>query len=415
MKILIVNTYDIQGGAARAAYRLHNSLLNKGVNSKMLVQSKKTGDSTVFCPSSKMQKIAVKIRSSIDQLPVKFYDERTETLFSPSIVPSSNIIKRINEINPDIVHLHWINAGMIRIEDLSKINSPIVWSLHDMYPFTGGCHYDDNCGRFKNNCGNCKVLKSKNNNDISRKIWKRKRKVLDNISNLTIIGLSRWMENQAKKSSLFHSLNVINLPNGIDTNVFKPHSKDFSRNLWNLPKDKKLILFGAMDATSDPRKGYNELLESLNMLNINDTEIIIFGNSKINISQNIRFKTHYLGNLIDDISLVSLYCSVDVMVVPSLQENLSNVIMESLSCGTPVVGFDIGGNSDMIEHKKNGYLANPLDSSDLARGIEWILNFENYDNLLNYSRKKILNEFDDSLVSENYLNLYKQVLKNFNK
>ena len=129
MKILIVNTYDIQGGAARAAYRLHNSLLNKGVNSKMLVQSKKTGDSTVFCPSSKMQKIAVKIRSSIDQLPVKFYDERTETLFSPSIVPSSNIIKRINEINPDIVHLHWINAGMIRIEDLSKINSPILFFL----------------------------------------------------------------------------------------------------------------------------------------------------------------------------------------------------------------------------------------------------------------------------------------------
>ena len=301
------------------------------------------------------------------------------------------------------------------LNDITKIKAPIVWSMHDMWLFTGGCHYDDDCGGFKNKCGNCKVLRSKKDNDISRNIWKRKKKSYLNIPNLTIIGLSRWMEKQAKESSLFLNENVINLPNGIDVNVFQPHSKDLSRDLWNLPKDKKLILFGAMDATSDPRKGYVELLEALNKLNVKDLEIIVFGNSKPSESQNFGCKTHYLNKLQDDISLVTLYNSVDVMVVPSLQENLSNVILESLACGTPVVSFDIGGNGDMIEHKKNGYLANPLDSSDLARGIEWVLNFENYDNLLNYSRIKILNEFDDSLVSEKYVNLYKQVIKKFNK
>jgi glycosyltransferase involved in cell wall biosynthesis len=414
MKILIVNTYDIQGGAARAAYRLHNSLLESGVNSKMLVQSKNSDNSTIIGPATKTQKAVVKIRSILDSLPLKLYEKRSETRFSISWVPSSNIINLINQINPDIVHLHWINDGMIRIEDLPKIKAPIVWSLHDMYPFTGGCHYSDDCIGFKNKCGNCKVLRSKKSNDLSRKVWKRKKKVFDNISNLTVIGLSKWMESQAKESSLFFNKNVINLPNGIDINVFKPHSKDLSRDLWNLPKDKKLILFGAMDSTSDPRKGYKELLDALSNLNINNLEFIVFGNSNPSESENFGSKTHYLGNLKDDISLVTLYNSVDVMIVPSLQENLSNVIMESLSCGTPVVGFDIGGNSDMIEHKKNGYLAKPLDSSDLARGIEWVLNCENYDNLLNYSRKKNLNEFDDSLVSEKYIELYKNIL-NTNK
>ena len=410
MKILIVNTYDIQGGAARAAYRLHNSLLDSGVNSKMLVQSKNSDNSTIIGPATKTQKAVVKIRSILDSLPLKLYEKRSETRFSISWVPSSNIINLINQINPDIVHLHWINDGMIRIEDLPKIKAPIVWSLHDMYPFTGGCHYSDDCIGFKNKCGNCKVLRSKKSNDLSRKVWKRKKKLFDNISNLTVIGLSKWMESQAKESSLFFNKNVINLPNGIDINVFKPHSKDLSRDLWNLPKDKKLILFGAMDSTSDPRKGYKELLDALSNLNINNLEFIVFGNSNPSESENFGSKTHYLGNLKDDISLVTLYNSVDVMIVPSLQENLSNVIMESLSCGTPVVGFDIGGNSDMIEHKKNGYLAKPLDSSDLARGIEWVLNCENYDNLLNYSRKKNLNEFDDSLVSEKYIELYKNIL-----
>ena len=376
----------------------------------MLVQSKNSDNSTIIGPATKTQKAVVKIRSILDSLPLKLYEKRSETRFSISWVPSSNIINLINQINPDIVHLHWINDGMIRIEDLPKIKAPIVWSLHDMYPFTGGCHYSDDCIGFKNKCGNCKVLRSKKSNDLSRKGWKRKKKVFDNISNLTVIGLSKWMESQAKESSLFFNKNVINLPNGIDINVFKPHSKDLSRDLWNLPKDKKLILFGAMDSTSDPRKGYKELLDALSNLNINNLEFIVFGNSNPSESENFGSKTHYLGNLKDDISLVTLYNSVDVMIVPSLQENLSNVIMESLSCGTPVVGFDIGGNSDMIEHKKNGYLAKPLDSSDLARGIEWVLNCENYDNLLNYSRKKNLNEFDDSLVSEKYIELYKNIL-----
>lgn len=410
MKILIVNTFDIQGGAARAAYRLHKSLLDSGVNSKMLVQSKISDDSTVIGPATKTQKAVVKIRSILDSLPLKLYKERSETRFSISWVPSSNIINQINQINPDIVHLHWINDGMIRIEDLPKINAPIVWSLHDNWVFTGGCHIMWECEKYKKKCGACPRLGSYKENDLSRKIFKRKQKAFAAKKNMTIVGLSTWINECSKNSSLLKNKKHVNLPNPINTNIFKPFDKEKSKELWNLPKDKKIVLYGAMSATSDPNKGFKELSDAMKKLKDSNIEFVVFGSSKPKNESDIGYKTHYVGSLADNVSLVTLYSAVDVMVVPSLQENLSNVIMESLSCGTPVVGFDIGGNSDMIEHKKNGYLAKPLDSSDLARGIEWVLNCENYDNLLNYSRKKNLNEFDDSLVSKKYIELYKNIL-----
>ena len=160
MKILIVNTSDIQGGAARAAYRLHQALLTEGVDSQMLVQSQSSDDFTVIGPQTKVQKALGKLRPTLDSLPVHRYKDRTKTLFSPSWLPFSSIVERINSINPDVVHLHWIAGGMIRIEDLPKIKAPIVWSLHDMWAFTGGCHYDEECGAYQKQCGTCPVLGS---------------------------------------------------------------------------------------------------------------------------------------------------------------------------------------------------------------------------------------------------------------
>ncbi|MDP3587813.1 MAG: glycosyltransferase family 4 protein [Sulfuricurvum sp.] len=409
MKILIVNTLDIEGGAARAAYRLHKSLLAQGVDSQMLVQSKSSDDYTVTAETDKFNKMLNKLRPFLDSIPIRSYKERTKTLFSTSWLPFSSIVDKINEINPDVVHLHWICNGMMRIEDIARIKAPIVWSLHDMWAFTGGCHYDEDCRGYEQNCGNCKVLGSDKEKDLSRKIWYRKQKTFSIIPNMTIVGLSRWLAECAKNSSLFRDTNVVNLPNPIDTNVFKPFDKDKSRELWRLPKDKKLVLFGAMGATSDPRKGFEELSEALRKLEDKNVEFVIFGSSEPKVSQNFGFKTHYLGSLHDDVSLVTLYSAVDVMVVPSLQENLSNAIMESLACGTPVVGFDIGGNSDMVEHQANGYLAKPFESEDLACGIEWVLNAPNYDQLCQNAREKVLREFDSFVVAEKYIQLYQKI------
>lgn len=409
MKILIINTYDIQGGAARAAYRLHRALLDSEIESRMLAQNKTSDDYTVLGHETKIQKATAKIRSKLDRLPVKFYRNKTKTLFSPAWLPLSTTVKKINEINPDIAHLHWIAGGMIKIEDLAKIKAPIVWSLHDMWAFTGGCHYDENCGAYKNSCGNCKVLSSNKNNDLSRKVFKRKQKAFSKIKNLTIVGLSRWLEKCAKESGLLKDKKILNLPNPIDTDQFKPIDKNTARKILNLPNDKKLVLCGAMNISDDPRKGFNKLNEALKKIKGGNIELVVFGNCK---SQNLpksKYKIHCAGYK-DDSFLRILYCACDVTAVPSLQENLSNIIMESLSCATPVVGFNIGGNSDMIEHKRNGYLAKYHDASDLAKGIEQVINCDSYDELCKNARRKILKEFDSKVVAKKYIKLYKKIL-----
>ena len=408
MKILIVNTSDIEGGAARAAYRLHQALLENKINCQMLVISKKSDDYTVHSFYKKRDQLINKLRSFFDTFPIRRY--KNKTLFSPAWISSPSVVNKINSLNPDVVHLHWINAGMLSIDDLTKIKAPIVWSLHDMWAFTGGCHYDELCGAYKKECGECVVLASNKKNDISRKIHNKKLYSYSKIEDITIVGLSRWLTDCARDSSLFQDKKVVNLPNPIDCKVFHSFEKLNARELWNFPKDKKLVLFGAMGATSDFRKGFFELSEAFKYINRGDVEFIVFGSSKPLNPPDIGCKTTYIGRLSDDVSLVTLYSAVDIMVVPSKQENLSNAIMESLACATPVIGFDIGGNSDLIDHKKNVYLAQPFDSVDLANGIEWVLDNENYAELCFDARAKVVNNFDSKVVAEKYANLYKKII-----
>ncbi|MGO3406063.1 glycosyltransferase family 4 protein [Marinomonas sp.] len=405
MKILIVNTSDIQGGAARAAYRLHQALLVEGIDSQMLVQSKLSDDFTVYEPVSKIRKGLAKLRPHIDSFPVRFYKKQSKTLFSPGWFPFSDIVSRINQINPDVVHLHWITGGMMRIEDIAKIKAPIVWSLHDMWPFTDGYHYD---GKFdvENNV-QPEIAKSV----LQINNFKRKRKAYRKVNNMTIIGLSEWLYTCSKNSDVLSDKDHIRLPNPINTSTYSPFSKIKARELLNLPLDKKLILFGAMGATSDPRKGFKQLSEALKVIDSKNTELIVFGSSAPKNANSFSQNTHYLGAVHDDVTLRVLYSAADVMVVPSLQENLSNAIMESLSCGTPVVGFDIGGNPDLIDHKCNGYLAKPYDTADLAAGINWVLGHSAPSELSIHSREKVLTNYDSKLVAAQYIDLYKGLIK----
>jgi glycosyltransferase involved in cell wall biosynthesis len=413
MKILIVNTSDINGGAARAAYRLHQSLLMKNIDSQMLVLKKSSDDFTVLGPTSKTENAINKLKPILDSIPIKFYKDKIPTLFSVAWLSSKKVVDKINKLNPDVVHLHWINGGMIRIEELPKIKAPIVWSLHDNWAFTGGCHIMWNCEKYKTNCGACPVLKSNKEKDLSRKVWNRKSRAFSKLPDMTIVGLSNWLNECSKSSHLLKDHSHINLPNPINTTTFKPFDKKRARALWSLPANKKLILFGANNATGDINKGFKELSEALQKLTSKEIELVVFGSSEPKLSQNFGFKTHYLGHLHDDVSLVTLYSAVDVMIVPSRQEAFGQTASEAMACGTPVVTFNHTGLIDIVDHKENGYLATPLDTTDLANGIQWVLDNDKYDELCFNARDKVMREFDSKIVSEKYIKLYEKTINKY--
>lgn len=413
MKILHCNTFDIYGGASRAAYRLHKGLQAHSVDSQMLVQNKRGDDWSVVAPVSNIEKGVALLRPVFDALPLIFYPEKSPDEFSVSMLPGHSV-SNINTINPDIIHLHWIGRGFLRIEDLPKLPVPIVWTFHDMWAFTGGCHIDRGCGRYQNECGACPQLGSKKKNDLSHRILKRKKRAWREL-NLSIITPSAWMADCAEKSSLFENKKIRIIPNGLNLQDYKPTPKDQARELWNLPQDKKLILCGAMNLSVDSNKGSHLIKEAIQFLEKNPIhsaiELVLFGSNKPPNYPEVNLKTHHIGRLHDDISLASLYSASDVFVCPSLQENLPNMVAESLACGTPVVAFNTGGLPDMIAHKDNGYLADCYQPEDLARGIQWVLEDEvQHKKLCAASRKKAEKDYDILKVSAQYQDLYNNLL-----
>ena len=422
MNVVQISTSDIQGGAARAAFRLNRALNKLNVNSKMLVQSKAGDDISVkSVAETKIQKGLAKIRPYYDMLPLKLYKNRRKSPFSVART-GVDICKNKYVKEADLINLHWINAGFLSLKSIKKLNQlhkPIVWTLHDMWPFTGGCHYSGGCAKYKEKCGQCPMLNSSKDRDLTRRIWKRKKNYYNNL-NLTIVTCSNWLAQCAKDSSLFNDLRIEVIPNSVDINVFKPIKKEIARDILNLPQNKYLILFGAMSATSDKRKGFSYLNKALYKIKItypelkDKIELIIFGASYSEDIDDLSLKTHFLGRLNDEHSLALCYSGADIFITPSLEDNLPNTIMESLSCGTPVVGFKTGGIPDMIKHKQNGYLAEYKSVDDLAQGICWML--EDKSRLMDLgknARQKVLDNYTYDIVGNKYLKLYKELLNKY--
>ena len=410
MKVVIVNAVDAHGGAARSAWRLHRSLRAAGVESLMLVNVKTRDDPRVQTAAGKLFKMFNTLRPALDKLPLHFYRKRSPTHFSPALLPFSGLAQRINRLQPDIVHLHWVCDAMLFIPELSRIEAPVVWTLHDNWAFTGGCHVKWECERYRQACGRCPRLGSEREADLSRWVFHNKRRAWARKKDLTLIGPSRWMSECAQGSALFRERRVVTIPNGLDTALYAPVSRAHARQLLNLPPDRPIILFGAIAATSDFNKGFDLLLVSLRQLKSADAELLVFGSDHSAAVQSLGRPVHFAGHVHDDISLRLLYAAADVLVVPSRQENLSNVMMEGLACGTPVVAFDIGGNKDLIDHRANGYLAAPLDAADLALGIDWVLQHPEREDLQRRARAKVLAEFDSAQVLRQHLDLYSAVM-----
>lgn len=420
MKILIVSTSDIQSGAAKAAFRLNQALNKLNINSQMLVQFKRGDDITVkSIVETKIQKVFAKIRQYYDiplKLHIKLHKNRQKSPFSIARI-GVDICDNKYVKEADLINLHWVNAGFLSLKSIKKISSlhkPIVWTLHDMWPFTGGCYYSGNCIKYKEKCGECPILNSSKDKDLTRGIWEKKNKFYKNL-NLTIVTCSNWLAQCAKDSSLFKDLKVEVIPNSVDINIFRPIEK--SRNILNLPQNKYLILFGAVRATNDKRKGFSYLNKALYKIKMtypelkDKIELIVFGASYSEDIEVLPFKTHFLGKLNDEYSLALYYSAANVFIAPSLEDNLPNTIMESLSCGTPVIAFKTGGIPDMVEHKQNGYLAEYKSVDDLAQGIWWMLkDKKRLIDLGKEARQKVLNNYTYNIVGNKYLKLYEELL-----
>jgi glycosyltransferase involved in cell wall biosynthesis len=385
----------------------------------MLVQEKTSDEMHIH---SNTRTAAGKIKAQYDflaeRLPFILLHERDKSVrFAFSTANTgSDISKQEIILNADILHLHWINSGFLSINNLkqlSDLQKPLVWTLHDMWAFTGGCHYSGTCDHFMNQCGHCPFLKDPGENDISRKGWRRKKNFYDQATNIVFVTCSKWLADVAKKSSLLSQFRIETIPNPIDTVIFYPKSKAETRAKWKIDPNEQIILFGAANIM-DRRKGIRYLVEALNHYKNSrqgnePVQIIIFGKNKSFDTTELPFPVHNLSVISSQSDMCEIYSMADVFILPSLEDNLPNTIMESMACGTPVVAFNTGGIPDLVDHHINGYLAEYQNAADLANGIQWVL-AEKSINLSVNSRKKVTENFSNEIVAERYISLYQSIL-----
>lgn len=408
MNVLLINTSDLNGGAAIAAYRLLDALKSSGINAKMLVRDKLSESDNIVAIGNKL----------INKY--YFYQERgeifilnsftKENLFEISIAKRGVNITDTEEFKQaDIIHLHWINQGMLSIGEIKKILSSgkkVVWTLHDMWPFTGICHYAGNCDFYTKICGNCPLLRNRSKNDISRSTFRRKLLAYSK-GEINFVACSNWLKDMAYESALTAGHYICSIPNPIDTGMYRPLNKSRIREELNLPKDKKIVLFAAAKA-SDKRKGLNYLIEASSLLKNYSDEILflIAGNRSDEVEKLFDLPVKSMGYISPE-NMPNIYNAADLFVSPSLQDNLPNTIMESMSCGTPCIGFNVGGIPQMIDHKKNGYVSEYKNSQDLANGISYMLFSKDSKDFGDYSRRKVLDNYSKEIVARQYIEIYK--------
>ena len=397
MKIVILNTSERTGGAAVAAGRLGKALRQAGIQVDKLIRENTWLNRFRFY----WERLIIFLCNHLNR----------KNLFAVSIANTGMDLSGHPLVkDADIIHLHWINQGFLSlkdIEELVKLNKPIVWTMHDMWPCTGICHHARDCEKFQTICESCFFLKSKGK-DLSTSVFDKKLSLYKE-ANITFVGCSRWLSGKAKKSYLLRDKTVLSIPNPIDTEVYHPMDQDMTRELLGLPSGKRLLLFGALNVT-DKRKGIDYLIEALRKIEKQDVELVVFGQAKDDIRGLFPVPIHSMGYLSDESKIVALYNAVDMFITSSLEENLPNTIMESMACGTPCVGFEIGGIPEMIDHKINGYVASYKDASDLANGIRWVLEHEDQQALSDACVKKVQENYTEEVVAKQYMALYKRLL-----
>lgn len=410
MKVAQVSFCDINGGAARAAYRIHHALRRHGVDSHMYVSSASSGDWTVQTPGGRWINWISKFRQPLGGLLTKLLRTENRTLHSPAILPS-RWPQWLNQSDADVIHLHWVAAEMMSVTDIGRLRKPVVWTLHDMWGFCGAEHVTEEF-RWRDGYTRQNRPAYESGFDLNRWTWQRKLKHWRRP--MHIVAPSRWLADCVRHSTIMHDWPVSVVPNPIDTEVWQPIDKALARRILRLPAEVPLLLFGAMGGTHDPNKGFDLLKSALDHLRgeIAGLELVVFGQLAPKDPLNLGFPIHYAGHLHDDISLCLLYSAADAIVVPSRREAFGYVGAEAHACGTPVVAFDVSGLPDIVEHGKTGYLAKHFDTQDLARGIQWVLDDSKRHVMLStQSRQAAVARFSYPVVAEQYLQVYKEAVR----
>ena len=414
MRVLIVNTSERTGGAAVAANRLMKALNNNGVKAKMLVRDKESDALTVVgLPKSPMlhwhflwERFVIFCRLHFSR----------KHLFEVDIANTGSDITRLREFQEaDMIHLHWINQGMLSLNGIRKIlrsGKPVVWTMHDIWPATAICHLTLGCRYFVNRCANCKYLPGGGgSSDLSSRIWQKKQQILAD-GNIYYVACSRWLESEAKSSALLKGQKITSIPNPIDTHIYKKGNKHEALQRLGLPLDKKLILFASQRVTN-VNKGMSYLVDAcrqLGDLTKDLCEVVILGGHAEEVLEQLPMKAHPLGYINDEQRVVDVYNAADVFVLPSLSENLPNTIMEAMACGVPCVAFKVGGIPEEIDHLKNGYVAAYRDAADLAKGIAWVLQEADYESLSSQAVHKVTHCYSQQSVAVKYLDVYQQAM-----
>ena len=407
-------TCSERGGAGSAASRLHRGLLEEELDSVMLVQhTTSSSDDRIFGAGSAVEHFIQKIRPRLDGLPLLLYPSRLNVPWSVAWLPSS-LQRTLDKIRPQIVHLHWFNHGFIGLRDLKTIQCPIVWTIHDMWPFTGGCHYSGACDKYVKECGACPQLASERSNDLSRWEHNNKARSWTNLD-LTLVSPSHWLADCARRSSLFGSTEIHVIPNGIDLSCFRPVDRKIARQTLGLPIEKCLVLCGAGPKSPEPRKGGKLLQEAMAILagqELHDSfQLVTFGAGAGTPADFHPFYTHSLGLSRDDASLALLYSACDIFVAPSVEDNLPNTVMEATACGTPTIAFQVGGIPEMIDDGETGYLVPGLDCPRLADAIRSLVTDPaRRHHFSKRAREKATDKFSHRLQARRYREVYEKMV-----
>lgn len=413
VKVVHINYSDSSGGASRAMWRIHLGLKNSGVDSKIYCFQASVHSSEVirYNPSkSLIDKVRFYFRKNrLKRQSGNYNHAHGAELFSDDrSIYGEEILKQLPEA--DIYHLHWVSGFVDLPSFFAKIRKPVVWTLHDMNPFTGGCHYSNGCRKFTTGCGNCPQLSSGSEKDLSNAIYRRKLGYSLK-KDLKIIANSSWTKDNALKSRMFRDAQIETINLGIDTDIYKPRDKVSMRKALSLPAGKKIVLFGAMD-NSNRRKGFLELSGALGILagNRSDIFLLTFGSGEPIVNSDLPYLN--LGHIESDFILSLIYCAADVFVIPSLEEAFGQTALESMSCGVPVAGFNSGGISDIVVNSETGYLAETGNTKALAEAINHILDLsdEEYTKMSYNCREKVLSGFTLLQQAEKYIEVYNQLI-----
>lgn len=420
MKIALINTFEATGGAARAAKRLFQGLRATGADCTMLVAKRDTDDDgvqTLSAPTPEEEERARALDAAIraEQAPYPVLNVPGFVLFhGDRTMVGESLVRDLDGM--DVINLHWVRGLLDYGRFFARYRDrPVVWTLHDMHPFTGGCHYPDSCEGFTEQCGACPFLGSVEPEDISHAILARKKQSLTPLpERLHIVAPSRWMAEKARRSALFRDLPISVIPNGLNTNAFRPMDRIAARRKLGLPENRRLILFIA-HYLNETRKGLAQLNAALSELPAEMPVTLVLvgeapaGVASLGLQPGVPWM--HLGSIDDDAVVAELYSAVDVVAVPSLEDNLPNTVLEAMACGTPVIGFTAGGIPDMIAQGGTGFHVPAGDHTAFARALVDVLAVPDRAIEMGRSaRLRVEREYTLAMQTQRYMELYRSLL-----